>query len=65
MKGDPRNDPYAAKLEGIGRKIWIDSSGSGILWEGEFSESELNGFGRRITVRNVNRDFEGDNSLIK
>ena len=27
--------------------------------------SELHGFGRRITVRNVNRDFESDNSLFK
>ena len=65
MIGDPRENPYAANLDGIGRKIWIDSDGSGIIWEGEFQMSELHGFGRRITVRNVNRDFESDNSLFK
>ena len=65
MFGASHNNPYAAELEGIGRKIWITSDGSGMLWEGCFSESELNGFGRRITVRNVNRDFEGDNDLLK
>ena len=36
MIGDPRENPYAANLYGIGRKIWIDSHGSGIIWEGEF-----------------------------
>jgi len=36
MLGDPRKDPHAAHLDGIGRKIWIDGDGSGIIWEGEF-----------------------------
>ena len=37
-------------LQGLGRKVWIDCDGCGMIWEGQFSASELNGFGRRITV---------------
>ena len=38
------------KLNGIGRKLWISNEGMATIWEGQFSEDKLHGFGRRYIV---------------
>ena len=44
-------------LDGIGRKVKIDISGSE-MWEGEFVNDELHGFGRYVSTFG-NGDFDG------
>ena len=39
------------KLHGLGRRIWVSSIGLATIWEGQFKEDRLEGFGRCMKVQ--------------
>jgi len=44
------------KLNGLGRRIWVSSIGLATIWEGQFKDDRLEGFGRCMKVK-VNGKF--------
>ena len=48
------------ELNGVGRKIFISAFGIGFIYEGQFKNDLLNGFGRRIEIPGSINSEEGD-----
>ena len=41
-------------MNGLGRKLWLNKFGGGLMWEGQFWDSKFNGFGRQINFHHNN-----------